>query len=558
MSLLFLLLFLPLLTILFYYYKKYLRFRASVDVISGPPVSSLLLGNLSLFRPPTSSQFPRRPQSSSSQSPVSPSKAAYIREFYRTFGRLYHHYRSEGVFRLWMGPRQVVYVLTDVQSIECLLTSPANVNKGSEYRFMAPWLGEGVFLLDDDAWRRRRRLLTPAFHHRTLADFLPIFGRHSRRLVEALEAALEVSKSPLIPDIRHLFEDCMLDIVKETSLGVDETTSAESSTISAQYRESLKAAIIGSINRVLRPLHWFNWLFRWTAAGKRLFAYQRFLDEYAGKVIARRLEYFRSNSFSNFKPTKLIDILLQKYLLFQVKTFNNNSTESLTLKTIRHEISTFIFGGHDTTAEVAIYAVLLIGHHPAVQARIAEELKSVLGGNNENEDEEQFFSLETLKRLRYLEAAIREVMRLHPPGQIVGRRITEKLQLPNGKKLLAGSNCYIPLLYVHRDDRYYEQPDDFKPERWWTASKEEQGEVDVEKGVSHTSPPPFAFLTFSAGLRSCIGQRYAFLELKYVLAEVLRRFEITSVTKVEDIVIGIGPVVTPLTEIGVRLSRRRW
>ncbi len=344
----------------------------------------------------------------------------------------------------------------------------------------------------------------------------------------------------------------MLDIVKETSLGADET-SQESSSISAQYRKSLKAAIIGSINRVRRPLHWFDWLFRWTAAGKRLFAYQRFLDEYAGKVIARRLEYFRSNSFSNFKPTKLIDILLQKYLLFQTKTFNSNSTEPLTLKTIRHEVSTFIFGGHDTTAEVAIYAILLIGHHPAVQARIAEELKSVLGGNNENEDEEQFFTLETLKRLRYLEAAIREVMRLHPPGQIVGRRITEELQLPNGKKLLAGSNCYIPLLYVHRDDRYYEQPDDFKPERWWTASKEE---IDVEKGVQ--PHPPFAFLTFSAGIRSCIGQRYAFLELKYVLAEVLRRFEITSVTKVEDIVIGIGPVVTPLTEIGVRLSRRRW
>ena len=141
-----------------------------------------------------------------------------------------------------------------------------------------------------------------------------------------------------------------------------------------------------------------------------------------------------------------------------------------------------------------------------------------------------------LREMRYLEQCIKESLRLYPSIQLVGRHLSEPLILPDGKKISAGSTCYIPLIFLHQDPAHFPEPDRFNPDRFAPDRK-----------LSNQ----YAFIPFSSGPRNCIGQRYAILELKYVLAAIFRKYQVRSRTTREDILKGIAPILKPLTKIEV-------
>lgn len=142
-----------------------------------------------------------------------------------------------------------------------------------------------------------------------------------------------------------------------------------------------------------------------------------------------------------------------------------------------------------------------------------------------------------LKQMRYLEMVIKETLRLYPSIQMIGRRLSEPLTLPDGKIISANSSCYVPILSLHLDPKIYPNPGQFNPDRF------------LPENILSTNP--YAYIPFSAGPRNCIGQKYALLELKYVLAALFRRYRVTSHTQSGDIIKELTPVIKPLTKIQV-------
>lgn len=168
---------------------------------------------------------------------------------------------------------------------------------------------------------------------------------------------------------------------------------------------------------------------------------------------------------------------------------------------------------------------------------IHDELDSIFADDIDRE-----VTRDDLKQMDYLELCIKETLRLYPPAGYLGRKITEEFQC--GKyRIPEGATTLIATASIHTDPNVYSKPLQFIPERFMPNSPE--------------NSVPCAFIPFSHGLRSCIGQRFAMLEIKVTLALVLRRYRIESLTERHELKVSASIVSKSRTPIKVKFIPRR-
>lgn len=194
---------------------------------------------------------------------------------------------------------------------------------------------------------------------------------------------------------------------------------------------------------------------------------------------------------------------------------------------IREEVDTFMFEGHDTTTSAISFLLYRLAKHPEVQHKVYDEIKAVIGEGMTGP-----VTLSMLNELHYLELVIKETLRLYPSVPFYGRKVLEnseigteirKTCLPiisnlsifftEGTTFPAGSNLILMPMFMGRDPEYFDDPLEFRPERF-------------EKEISAEKVNPYRYIPFSAGPRNCIGQKFAMAELKSVASKVLRHFEV--------------------------------
>ncbi|WP_128476056.1 cytochrome P450 [Halorussus pelagicus] len=196
---------------------------------------------------------------------------------------------------------------------------------------------------------------------------------------------------------------------------------------------------------------------------------------------------------------------------------------------VRDQLVTFLFAGHETTATALTYACWLLAGNPDVRQRLDAELGDVLG------DRDPDFS--DVPELAYTEQVVKESLRLYPPVYALYREPTESMAL-EGYRVPEGTTLQLDTYSVQRDDRWWDSPDEFRPERW-----------SSEAGASDR--PEYAYFPFGGGPRHCIGMRFAMTELKLVLATLARRVEFERVT--EKLEPSMGLTLDPgEVEVGVR------
>uniref|UniRef100_A0AAY4AYR4 aromatase n=1 Tax=Denticeps clupeoides TaxID=299321 RepID=A0AAY4AYR4_9TELE len=188
--------------------------------------------------------------------------------------------------------------------------------------------------------------------------------------------------------------------------------------------------------------------------------------------------------------------------------------------------------GHDTTAASMNWALYLIGSHPDVQKKLQQELQEVFGKSSRllpsiNHPSDHL--------VRFVLCVIKETLRIFPSVPLFARSIGEDCQM-NGFKVPKGVNAVIIPYALHRDPRYFPDPEEFRPERFLP-----------ENSVGRH---PYAYIPFSAGPRNCIGQRFAMMEEKVILATVLRHFSVEALQGRQE--------VQPLGELILRPEKGIW
>ena len=406
--------------------------------------------------------------------------AAFVQDtvgFLRTCAR---EYGDIVTFRT--GPQRS-FLLNHPDYIEhVLVTDNHRFIKPFAFRRMRLFLGGGLLSSDGEAWRRRRRLAQPAFHKDRVAAYGALMVAYAQRRLATWNPG----------DVRDLHEEMMqitYEIVGKTLFDADVGDRA------ADVRSSLAVAL----EHYQKLLSSF-WILLPdavpTPANLRLRKALQHLDSAVYRVIDDR-------QADGTDRGDLLSMLLRA---------RDEDGGRLSRRQLRDEVMTLMFAGHDTTALTLTWCWYLLAQHAEAEHRLHAELADVLGGRAPTVDD--------VPSLTYTAMVVNEVLRLYRPAWGIAREAVEDCQI-GGYHVPKGSIVLMSQSVMHRDPRYFEDPDSFRPERWAN---------NLAKRL-----PKYAYFPFGGGQRLCIGNSFALMESALLIATIAQsyRFELAADRAVE-------------------------
>jgi cytochrome P450 len=380
-----------------------------------------------------------------------------------------------GLSHMRLGPVHA-YLVNDHELLYSVLVDEAEkYYKSTKSKIvLGRFLGDGILLNDGEDWLRRRRMVQPAFHHKRIEAYTEIMTDITQRTVSEWQHG----------EVRDISTDMMrltLDIVAKTLFNVE--TKAEADRI-----DRIMNVVHEAVTRLLRSMLVLDWIP--TKANREWKEAVAELNDIIMTIIRDRRQ-------SNEDKGDLLSMLMASTDEHGVK---------LTDEQVRHEAITIFLAGHDTTANALSWAWYLLSTHPDVRAKLKQEVQTVLGGRTA--------TLNDLPQLKYTDWVVKEVLRLYTPSYLFLRQVAEETTL-GGYRLKKGSLILISPYLLHRRAEIFENPEAFIPERW---------DNDLEKRL-----PKYAYIPFSAGPRICIGNTFALMEARLVLATMLQSCELDLV-----------------------------
>lgn len=379
--------------------------------------------------------------------------------------------------------RRHVYLLNDPEHVKgVLLSHYANFRKGRGIDRRDNFLGEGLLTSEGDFHQRQRRLTKPAFHHERFAGYGATMARLAAEGARGWRAGDRL-------DVLESMRQITLPIASQTLFGTSVDTEHER--IIEAFRaglarfKSFKPSAARFAER-LSPSH------------RRRLKHARFtLEALVSQIIAerRRAEDDRGD---------LLSLLLSR---------PGEEGERLTSdRQIRDEAVTLFIGGFENVATVLTWTWYLLAQHPEVQERLHRELDGVLGGRLPNADD--------YPRLGYTRMVFEEAMRVYPPVPRLVRTAVRDYQVGD-YTVPHGALVVVSQYLMHRDPRFYPEPERFDPERWTPEARRER--------------PAYSYFPFGGGSRRCIGEGFAYMEGVLVLATLASRWKLalTSDARVE-------------------------
>lgn len=436
--------------------------------------------------------------------------------FFRIISDMCERYKGK-TFKAYLGMMPVV-VLHTPDAVQTLLTSKINMKKPIVYNFIVSWLGEHNILTATGAsWRFKRRLMTPAFHFRVLSDYLSTFNNNATLLVERVEKLTSKEPAEPIPAFR-LTQNCALDIITKVLMGVDLGSQVDTTDTTFATHFNMLMFLIGV--RIFRPWMWSDTMYKRTMEGRLYQTSIRAMEKFTLGVLERRKGKLQQlaaelkldpgddvieEEEEEERHAVMVDTLLKAHL----------HDHHYRISEIKKDIDGLLFAGTDTTTSAAGWAFYLVGLHPQVQEKVHQELDEIFG-----HDLDRDITVEDLKRMRYLDMCFKESLRLFPPVPIIGRVLQEDTII-DGHVIPKGVTCFINMYSLHRNSEYFSDPDSYIPERF----------LSKEVRDRH----PFSYVPFSGGPKNCLGQRFAQMEAKTMLAKVFRKYSLESTRPISQL-----------------------
>ncbi|KAK7872278.1 hypothetical protein R5R35_012124 [Gryllus longicercus] len=414
--------------------------------------------------------------------------------------RLWRQYGSN-IYKMWLGPELFVFV-SNPNHLEAFMGCHINLKKSVLYKFLFPWLGEGLLTSSGKKWKRHRKIITPAFHFKILEQFVETFCHNSEILLRKLEAH---GNGPAF-NIYDYITLYALDVICETTFGVSVHAQENHQ---SQYVAAVKGMARVIMERTQYPWLFFDVTFRWSELRRKQEQYLKILHSTTNEVIQARKHYRLLNPDSSFSVDDTG--VKHKVAFLDALLTAQNDGEKLTDEEIREEVDTFMFEGHDTISSAITFCLRLLGLHPNVQDRVYNELVGVFGNSKRKS------TYRDLQDMKYLECVIKESLRLFPSVPFYGRRLEQDMKIDE-LVIPSGTNVGFMAYCMHRNPDIYPHPEKFDPDRF--LPEKVQGRH------------PYAFLAFSAGPRNCIGQKFAMLQMKATISDILRRFKVITPSNV--------------------------
>src|ERR1700730_7395580 len=371
---------------------------------------------------------------------------------------------------------------------EVLVTNARKYSKGRVLRANRHVFGEGLLTSEGDFWLRQRRLAQPAFHRARIASYAATMVEYTQRMLNGWRGGEE-------RDAHQEMMRLTLQIVSKTLFDADVERDAQDVGKSLE----LLLEIGANFRRTIFVPHWLP-----TPTNLRMKREVSQIERILYRIISERRASGRDAG-------DLLSMLLAA---------QDEDGSRMTDKQLRDETITLFLAGHETTASTLSWTWWLLAQNPRVEAKLHAELDAVLGGRTP--------TFADLPNLPYTGHVITESLRLYPAAWGLARVAIENHEIA-GYPVTKGMGVAMAQWVVHRDARWYEAPEEFRPDRW---------EGDLLKRL-----PKFAYFPFGGGPRQCIGNAFALMEASLILATIAQKFRLHLVA---------SHLVVPLASIALR------
>ncbi|XP_065871653.1 cytokinin hydroxylase-like [Euphorbia lathyris] len=385
-------------------------------------------------------------------------------------------------FIYWSGiePRMC---LTETELIKELLTKYSSKTGKSwlQQQGSKHFTGRGLLMANGDNWYHQRRIVSPAFMGDKLKSFAGHMVECTKMMIESLEKAVESGQSEF--EISEYMTHLTADIISRTEFD----SSYEKGKKIFHLLTLLQSLAAQSTRHLCLP----GSRFFPSKYNRKIKSVKKEVERLLMEIIESRKDCVKIDKSSSY-GNDLLGMLLNEM---------QKNNQSLNLQLIMDECKTFFFAGHETTALLLTWTIMLLATNPTWQQKVRDELNQVCSG--------QTPSLDHLSKLTVLTMVINETLRLYPPATVLPRMAFEDIKL--GDLLIPkGLSIWIPVIAIHHSEELWgKDVNEFNPDRFASKTTFAQGRH---------------FLPFAAGPRNCVGQSFAMMEAKIILAMLISKF----------------------------------
>jgi cytochrome P450 len=361
--------------------------------------------------------------------------------------------------------------------------------------YLSKYLGKGLLTSDGDFWLKQRRLIQPAFHKQKM-----------NQLVVNMEQIID-------SELNELEEEKPVDVFSVMSQLAYNVVAKSLFHLSASKEKLSRIKfIVDEVQRFLIKevrLPHKGWWFSLSGQTKKHFLLSLENNNIIQEIIAERVT-------SKVQTNDLLNMLLE--------TRYEETGEGMPVTQLIDEIKILFVAGYETTANALTFTLYLLAKHPDVQQKVFQEITEI--------ESQQNGTVDQLQKMTYITAVLNESMRLYPPAWIVDRQnITD--DTIGSYHIKKGTLIGISLYELHRNPKYWKNPDEFNPERFLGEQKKNSMQY---------------FYPFGAGPRMCIGTGFAIYEMCLTLFKIVKKYEIKPISGE----VQFNPLVT-LKPVGVEV-----
>ncbi|PFH61854.1 hypothetical protein XA68_16085 [Ophiocordyceps unilateralis] len=356
---------------------------------------------------------------------------------------------------------------------------------------MASLLGKGVFTTDGAEWQHSREMLRPSFTRSQVAARVDALEGHVSR------ALARIPRDGSTIDLSDVFFRLILDVGSEQLFGEPVGALCEEGEDIFGHAWERAMATCFKRSAFVPLLEWLPWANTTTKDMKHVFG---IVDAHIQKALDRR----RLQQLSGKDASGKRHVFLEELV-----------TRTDDAHRIRTELLNLLAAGRNTTASMLSSTFFILGKRPDVWRKLQDDVATLEGRHP---------SLEQLKRLSYVDAVLRETLRLYPVVPVLSREAAEDTTLPTGGgadgtaplMVKKGQLVHFNLSMLHRrKDLHGEYADEFRPERW----------LDDSVMSIHGPQPTWKYLPFGAGARVCMGQQLGMAYGAYIIVRLCQHFD---------------------------------
>nr|APU50922.1 cytochrome P450 734A6 [Fritillaria cirrhosa] len=419
-------------------------------------------------------------------------------------------------FLYWFGPTPRICITSPEQVKQILSNKFGFFGKSKPNPNIMALFGKGLVMVEGSDWARHRRVVSPAFAMDKLKMMTTKVAECTLSMFENWRDQAKHQRG--VVEVSQQFQELTADVISHTAFG---SNYAGGKKVFLAQKE-LQAIVLATVNSVEIP----GFKYLPTKRNVRKWKLVRRVKDTLMTIVQGRI-VSNGSSYGN----DLLGLMLEAC---KTEPNGKKGNLSMSMDEIIEECKTFFLAGHETTSHLLTWAMFLLSINPDWQERLREQVLSECGMEFPNSD--------LLGKLNLVTMFLFEVLRLYSPIPTMLRMAIRDMKL--GSLTIPKGTCLtIPLPIIHRNKEVWgDDANEFNPMRF-------------ENGIAKAANHPNAFLAFSIGPRSCVGQNFAMLEAKTVLAMILQRFSFSLSPEYKhapaDIIavqpqFGLPIVVTPL------------